>query len=40
MLLEVKMEDILVFSTIPYPDVPVQVSNRKFASFISLMMCA
>lgn len=40
LLFEVKMEDILVFSTISYPDVPAQVSNRKFIPFFSLMMCA
>lgn len=40
MLFEVRMEDILVFSTISYPDVPAQVSSRNCIPFFSLMMCA
>lgn len=40
LLFEVKMEDILVFGTIPHPDVPAQISRRNVIPFLSLMMCA
>jgi len=40
MLLEVRMEDILVFSTMPHPNVPAQICRRNVTSFFSLMMCA
>lgn len=39
-LFEVKMEDILVFSTHSHPNVPTQVSSRNIIPFLSLMMCA
>ena len=39
-LFEVKMEDILVFSTISHPIVSSQVSRRNVVPFLSIMMCA
>ena len=39
-LFEVKMEDILVFSTHSHPNVPTQASSRNISPFLSLMMCA
>ena len=40
LLFEVKMEDILVFGTIPHPNVPAQICRRNVVPFLSLMMCA
>ena len=39
-LFEVKMEDILIFSTISHPNVSSQASRRNVIPFLSLMMCA
>ena len=39
-LLDVKMEDILVFSTQSYPNAPAQLRRQNVISLFSLMMCA
>lgn len=39
-LLNVKMEDILIFSTHSHPNAPAQLRRQNVISLFSLMMCA